>query len=301
MAAFLPGARPPLFYGTVLYVTTRLLTASDIRALAARHDVRPTKVLGQNFVVDPGTVSRIVRAGGVEAGDVVMEVGPGLGSLTLGLLDAGASVVAVEIDAKLAEALPGTVAEYAPDAADNLHVINMDAMAVTPADLPLTPTRLVANLPYNVSVPVILHVLATFPAIETVLVMVQSEVAERIIAGPGSRVYGVPSAKVAWYAEAEPAGAIGRGIFWPVPRVDSQLVRLRRRPAPLTAASRDDVFAAIDAAFSQRRKTLRSALASWAGSPAEAEDILRAAGIDPSRRGETLTIEEFAHVAAAVK
>lgn len=301
MAAFLPGARPPLFYGTVLYVTTRLLTASDIRALAARHDVRPTKVLGQNFVVDPGTVSRIVRAGGVEAGDVVMEVGPGLGSLTLGLLDAGASVVAVEIDAKLAEALPGTVAEYAPDAADNLHVINMDAMAVTPADLPLTPTRLVANLPYNVSVPVILHVLATFPAIETVLVMVQSEVAERIIAGPGSRVYGVPSAKVAWYAEAEPAGAIGRGIFWPVPRVDSQLVRLRRRPAPLTAASRDDVFAAIDAAFSQRRKTLRSALASWAGSPAEAEDILRAAGIDPSRRGETLTIEEFAHVAAVVK
>lgn len=301
MAAFLPGARPPLFYGTVLYVTTRLLTASDIRALAARHDVRPTKVLGQNFVVDPGTVSRIVRAGGVEAGDVVMEVGPGLGSLTLGLLDAGASVVAVEIDAKLAEALPGTVAEYAPDAADNLHVINMDAMAVTPADLPLTPTRLVANLPYNVSVPVILHVLATFPAIETVLVMVQSEVAERIIAGPGSRVYGVPSAKVAWYAEAEPAGAIGRGIFWPVPRVDSQLVRLRRRPEPLTAASRDDVFAAIDAAFSQRRKTLRSALASWAGSPAEAEDILRAAGIDPSRRGETLTIEEFAHVAAVVK
>ncbi len=301
MAACLPGARPPLVWGTVRDVTTRRLTASDVRALAARHDVRPTKVLGQNFVVDPGTVSRIVRAGGVEAGDVVMEVGPGLGSLTLGLLDAGASVVAVEIDAKLAEALPGTVAEYAPDAADNLHVINMDAMAVTPADLPLTPTRLVANLPYNVSVPVILHVLATFPAIETVLVMVQSEVAERIIAGPGSRVYGVPSAKVAWYAEAEPAGAIGRGIFWPVPRVDSQLVRLRRRPAPLTAASRDDVFAAIDAAFSQRRKTLRSALASWAGSPAEAEDILRAAGIDPSRRGETLTIEEFAHVAAAVK
>lgn len=279
-------------------MTTRLFTASDIRALAAKHDVRPTKVLGQNFVVDPGTVNRIVRAGGVEAGDVVMEVGPGLGSLTLGLLDAGARVVAVEIDTKLAAALPETVAEYGPDVAGNLHVVGMDAMQITPGDLPARPTRMVANLPYNVSVPVILHILATFPSIETVLVMVQAEVAERIIAGPGSRVYGVPSAKVAWYASAERAGSIGRGIFWPVPRVDSMLVRLKRRPEPLTDASREAVFGAIDGAFSQRRKTLRSALATWAGSPAEAEGILRAAGVDPTRRGETLTIEEFAKIAA---
>lgn len=280
-------------------MTTRFFTASDVRELAERLDVRPTKVLGQNFVVDPGTVSRIVRAGGVEAGDVVMEIGPGLGSLTLGLLDAGARVIAVEIDTKLAAALPETIAEYGPDVASSLHVVGMDAMQIALADLPAVPTRLVANLPYNVSVPVILHVLAEFPQIRDVLVMVQAEVAERIIAGPGSRVYGVPSAKVAWYAEAERAGSIGRGIFWPVPRVDSMLVRLRRRPEPLTGASREDVFASIDAAFSQRRKTLRSALAAWAGSPARAEEILQAAGIDHTRRGETLTIEEFARIAEA--
>lgn len=280
-------------------MTTRLFTASDVRDLAGRLDVRPTKVLGQNFVVDPGTVSRIVRAGGVEAGDVVMEIGPGLGSLTLGLLAAGARVIAVEIDPKLAAALPATIAEFGPDVANNLDVVEMDAMQIAPGDLPAAPTRLVANLPYNVSVPVILHVLAMFPKIQDVLVMVQAEVAERIIAGPGSRVYGVPSAKVAWYAEAERAGSIGRGIFWPVPRVDSMLVRLRRRAEPLTGASREDVFAAIDAAFSQRRKTLRSALAAWAGSAARAEEILHAAGVDHTRRGETLTIEEFARIAEA--
>lgn len=285
-------------------MTSPLLTASDVRALAQRLDVRPTKVLGQNFVVDPGTVSRIVRAGGVQVGDTVVEIGPGLGSLTLGLLGVGANVIAVEIDDKLAASLPDTVAQRAPAVAGNLTVVAMDAMRITPQHLEAagsgaTPTRLVANLPYNVAVPVILHALAEFPSIETVLVMVQAEVAERIVAGPGSRVYGVPSAKVAWYAGAEPAGAIGRGIFWPVPRVDSALVRLRRREQPLTAASREEVFAVIDAAFSQRRKTLRSALASWAGSPAQAEARLRAAGVDPSRRGETLTIEEFARIAAS--
>lgn len=281
-------------------MTTHLLTASDIRDLAQRLDVRPTKVLGQNFVVDPGTVSRIVRAGGVQPGQTVMEIGPGLGSLTLGLLDAGAQVIAVEIDDKLAAALPATAAKHAPGAAHNLTVLAMDAMRIAPEHLAeAAPTRLVANLPYNVAVPVILHVLATFPSIETVLVMVQAEVAERIVAGPGSRVYGVPSAKVAWYAQAERAGAISRGIFWPVPRVDSALVRLKRRGQPLTDASREDVFDVINAAFSQRRKTLRSALAAWAGTAARAEAILRAAGIDPSRRGETLTIEEFARIAAA--
>lgn len=294
-------------------MTIRFLSASDIRTLSERFDVHPTKTLGQNFVVDSGTVSRIVRAGGVRAGDTVMEIGPGLGSLTLGLLDAGARVLAVEIDTKLSAALPETAAEYAPDVAGNLQVINMDAMDVAPADLagaadPATrsapvsraepPTRLVANLPYNVAVPVILHCLATFPTIESVLVMVQSEVAERIVAGPGSRVYGIPSAKVAWYASAERAGAISRGVFWPVPRVDSALVRLERRKKPLTNASREQVFAVIDAAFSQRRKTLRSALAQWAGSATNAETILAAAGIDHTRRGETLTIEEFATIAA---
>lgn len=280
-------------------MTTRLFSASDIRALSAKHDVRPTKVLGQNFVVDPGTVTKIVRAGGVQTGDVVMEVGPGLGSLTLGLLDAGAHVVAVEIDPKLAAALPQTVAEYGPDVAEFLHVMGMDAMHITPADLPLAPTRMVANLPYNVSVPVILHVLEHFPHIESVLVMVQAEVAERIVAGPGSRVYGVPSAKVAWYAEASRAGTIGRSIFWPVPRVDSALVRLQRRPEPLTPASREQVFNVIDAAFSQRRKTLRSALATWAGSAAQAENILNQAGVDPTLRGERLTIDQFADIANA--
>lgn len=288
-------------YGRVLFVTTRLLTPSDVRELAGRLDVRPTKSLGQNFVVDPGTVSRIVRAGGVESGETVMEIGPGLGSLTLGLLGAGARVIAVEIDRKLAAALPETAGTYAPDVAQNLAVIDMDAMDLVPADiagLGPPPTRLVANLPYNVAVPVILHTLATFPSIETVLVMVQAEVAERIVAGPGSRVYGIPSAKVAWYASATRAGAISRGIFWPVPRVDSALVRLVRREEPLTNASREQVFAVIDAAFSQRRKTLRSALARWAGSAVRAEETLLAAGVDPSRRGETLTIEEFAEIAA---
>lgn len=277
----------------------RLLTASDVRALAERFDIRPTKTLGQNFVVDPGTVSKIVRAGGVQAGETVLEIGPGLGSLTLGLLAAHADVIAVEIDPKLAVALPATVAEFAPKAAENLIVVQTDAMKLTPSDLAgHTPTRLVANLPYNVAVPVILHCLITFPSIETVLVMVQAEVADRIVAGPGSRTYGVPSAKVAWYASAARAGSIGRAVFWPVPRVNSALVRLARRDVPLTDASREQVFAVIDAAFSQRRKTLRSALAAWAGSPARAEEIVTAAGIDHTRRGETLTIEEFAAIAA---
>lgn len=281
-------------------VTTRLLTASDIRRLAHHYDVRPTKVWGQNFVVDPGTVEKIVRISQVTPGQTVMEVGPGLGSLTLGLLQAGTQVVAVEIDTHLAQALPQTVAEFAPRRAQALSVIAMDAMTITPHDCPGDlPTHLVANLPYNVAVPVILHVLATFPTIETVLVMVQAEVAERIVADPGSRIYGVPSAKVAWFGTATRAGSIGRSVFWPVPRVDSALVRIHRGAPPTGAVEREEVFAVVDAAFAQRRKTLRSALASWAGSPTQAQQVLTAAGIDHTRRGETLTIEEFTRIAQA--
>ncbi|QGH68650.1 16S rRNA (adenine(1518)-N(6)/adenine(1519)-N(6))-dimethyltransferase RsmA [Pseudactinotalea sp. HY158] len=281
-------------------MTVHLLSASDIRGLAEEYGIRPSKVFGQNFVVDPGTVRRIVRTAGVEPGDVVMEVGPGLGSLTLGLLEAGAHVVAVEIDTELAPVLPRTVTRFAPGTADRLTVVTADAMKVT--ELPITdggpPTRLVANLPYNVAVPVILHCLAAFPTLTEALVMVQAEVADRLVAAPGSRIYGVPSAKAAWYSEATRAGSIGRAVFWPVPRVDSSLVRMVRREPPGATATRAGTFAVIDAAFAQRRKTLRSALAGWAGSAALAESALRAAGIDPALRGERLRVEDFAAIAA---
>ncbi len=363
--------------------TVRLLGAGDVRALAARLGVRPTKKLGQNFVVEPGTVRQIAAlAGPFAPDDVILEVGPGLGSLTLALLEAavtgeavghgeghvtagsgdraepagGARIVAVEIDPVLAGELPKTIADRAPTLADRVTVIQADALTVgppteggpraaqrasasehlrgrRPADgaeerglLPVQPGRgsgepdvtagssegsgawgdwfvspqvVAANLPYNVAVPVVLHLLAAFPSIARGVVMVQAEVADRMCAGPGSRVYGVPSAKLAWYAQARPAGTVPRSVFWPVPNVDSKLVAFTRHDPPVAGAARAEVFAVIDAAFGQRRKTLRGALSGWAGSPAAAERILRAAGVSPGARGESLGIAEFARIAQA--
>ncbi|WP_406265586.1 16S rRNA (adenine(1518)-N(6)/adenine(1519)-N(6))-dimethyltransferase RsmA [Actinacidiphila glaucinigra] len=274
-----------------------LLGPADIRELAAALGVRPTKQRGQNFVIDANTVRRIVRTADVRPDDVVVEVGPGLGSLTLALLEAAERVTAVEIDDVLAAALPSTVAARLPGRADGFALVHSDALRVEELPGP-PPTALVANLPYNVAVPVLLHMLATFPSIERTLVMVQSEVADRLAAGPGSKVYGVPSVKAAWYAEVKRAGAIGRNVFWPAPNVDSGLVSLVRRKEPLaTTASREQVFAVVDAAFAQRRKTLRAALAGWAGSAAAAEEALVAAGVSPQARGEALTVEEFAAIA----
>ncbi|MFJ4847371.1 MULTISPECIES: 16S rRNA (adenine(1518)-N(6)/adenine(1519)-N(6))-dimethyltransferase RsmA [unclassified Streptomyces] len=274
-----------------------LLGPGDVRALAATLGVRPTKQRGQNFVIDANTVRRIVRTAGVRPEDVVVEVGPGLGSLTLALLEAADRVTAVEIDDVLAAALPDTVAARLPGRADRFTLVHNDALRV--AELPgPPPTALVANLPYNVAVPVLLHMLAGFPTIDRTLVMVQSEVADRLAARPGSKVYGVPSVKAAWYAEVKRAGAIGRNVFWPAPNVDSGLVSLVRRAEPLrTTATREEVFAVVDAAFAQRRKTLRAALAGWAGSAAAAEEVLVAAGVSPQARGESLTVEEFAAIA----
>ncbi|KUP97576.1 16S rRNA (adenine(1518)-N(6)/adenine(1519)-N(6))-dimethyltransferase RsmA [Thermobifida cellulosilytica] len=274
----------------------RLLTPADVRRLAERLGVRPTKTLGQNFVIDPGTVRRIVRTAQVGPDDVVVEVGPGLGSLTLALLPHVRHVTAVEIDPRLAEALPGTVAEHAPGHADRLRVVTADALRITELPDP-QPTALVANLPYNVAVPVVLHLLHLLPTLERGLVMVQAEVADRLAARPGGRSYGAPSVKAAWYAEVRRAGAIGRTVFWPVPNVDSGLVALRRRPAPETKADREEVFAVVDAAFAQRRKTLRAALSAWAGSASAAEAALRAAGVDPRARGEALDVADFARIA----
>ncbi|MGW3244319.1 16S rRNA (adenine(1518)-N(6)/adenine(1519)-N(6))-dimethyltransferase RsmA [Streptomyces sp. NPDC001070] len=274
-----------------------LLGPADIRELAAALGVRPTKQRGQNFVIDANTVRRIVRTADVGPEDVVVEVGPGLGSLTLALLEVAKHVTAVEIDDVLAAALPSTVAARLPGRADRFALVHSDALRVEELPGP-PPTALVANLPYNVAVPVLLHMLATFPGIERTLVMVQSEVADRLAAGPGSKVYGVPSVKAAWYAEVKRAGAIGRNVFWPAPNVDSGLVSLVRRKEPLaTTATREQVFAVVDAAFAQRRKTLRAALAGWAGSAAAAEEALVAAGVSPQARGESLTVEEFAAIA----
>jgi 16S rRNA (adenine1518-N6/adenine1519-N6)-dimethyltransferase len=275
----------------------RLLGPGDVRRIAAALGVRPTKALGQNFVVDANTVRRIVRLAGVGAGDTVVEVGPGLGSLTLGLLATGARVVAVEVDPALAAALPGTVAELAPEAADRLAVVAADALHVT--ELPGDPAHLVANLPYNVAVPVLLTWLERFPDLRSGLVMVQAEVAERLAAGPGEPAYGIPSVKAAWSADVRRAGAVPRQVFWPVPNVESGLVAFTRREPPVTTATREQVFAVVDAAFAQRSKTLRAALAGWAGSAAAAEAALRAAGVDPADRGERLPVERFAAVAAA--
>ena len=276
----------------------RLLGAADVRALAARLSVRPTKTLGQNFVIDGNTVRKIVRTAGVGADDVVIEVGPGLGSLTLALLPEVRRVVAVEIDPVLAAELPATLAAFAPEYADRLVVVAADALRIDTLPGP-PPTALVANLPYNVSVPVLLHLLERFPSLRRVLVMVQAEVADRLAAEPGSRTYGVPSVKARWYAEVRRAGSVGRTVFWPAPRVDSGLVLLVRRDPPDTTASREDVFAVVDAAFAQRRKTLRAALAGWAGSAPAAEAVLVAAGVDPGARGEQLDVAAFARIAEA--
>ena len=247
------------------------------------------------------TIRRIVRTARLEPDDVALEVGPGLGSLTLGLLDAAAHVTAVEVDALLADALPRTVATRRPDRARRLTVLAADALKLTGVPDP-QPTALVANLPYNVAVPVLLHLLELLPTLRQGLVMVQAEVAERLAAPPGSRAYGVPSVKAAWYAAVRRAGAVPRAVFWPVPNVDSGLVELTRRDPPVLPAgvTRRDVFAVVDAAFAQRRKTLRAALAGWAGSPTRAEALLRSAGIDPGLRGEALDVGAFARVAAAM-
>ena len=280
----------------------RLLTPGDVRELAERLGVRPSKRLGQNFVVEPGTVRRIAALAALEPHDVVLEVGPGLGSLTLALLEAGAGqVVGVEIDPVLAAELPRTIAARAPDRADRMAVVAADALHIEGHDLPAAPSVLVANLPYNVAVPVLLHLLAALPPLRRGLVMVQAEVAERMCAAPGSRVYGTPSVKLAWYAAARPAGPVPRSVFWPVPNVDSRLVAFTRRDPPDTTASREEVFAVVDAAFRQRRKTLRAALSGWAGSAPEAERLLRAARLDPGARGESLGVGEFARLAAPKK
>jgi 16S rRNA (adenine1518-N6/adenine1519-N6)-dimethyltransferase len=271
-----------------------LLGPAEIRELAARLGVAPTKKLGQNFLHDPNTIRRIVTAAGLRPDDVALEVGPGLGSLTLGLVGAVRHVHAVEIDPILAAALPDTVS------APHLTVHPADALRVRGDRFDPAPTMVVANLPYNVAVPVVLHLLAELPSLRGGLVMVQKEVADRLVAGPGSKVYGVPSVKLAWYAEARSAGKVPPAVFWPVPNVDSGLVAFTKRASP-EGAARADVFAVVDAAFAQRRKTLRAALAGWAGGPDRAEQVLRAAGISPQARGESLSVGEFAAIAAQAK
>ena len=274
-----------------------LLGPAEIRDLAELLGIQPTKKLGQNFVIDPNTVRRIVRVAGVTADTTVVEVGPGLGSLTLGLHETGAQVVAVEIDKRLAAQLPITVSDMQPDA--RLTVITGDAMVVS--ELPHTPTVLVANLPYNVSVPVLLHFLETFPALQSALVMVQAEVGQRIAAPPGSKVYGAPSAKAAWYGQWKTAGQVSRQVFWPVPNVDSILVGFERRELPGTEDERIATFALVDAAFQQRRKMLRQALSVVLGDSATASARIEAAGIAPTARGEELTVRDFLAIARTAK
>lgn len=273
-----------------------LLGAREIREIAASLDIRPTKKLGQNFVIDPNTVQRIVRAAGIDASAHVLEVGPGLGSLTLALLETGARVTAVEIDPLLAERLPATVVEHQPEHADHLVVVHVDALEYRP-EPDTMPDALVANLPYNVAVPVLLHLLEVVPSLQTALVMVQKEVAERLAAKPGSKVYGVPSVKANWYGPVDYAGDVSPKVFWPEPNVDSGLVRITKATPPVTSASREQVFAVVDAAFAQRRKALRGALAGVAGGADAAERALVAVGIDPLTRGEQLTIGQFVQLA----
>lgn len=275
---------------------TGLLDPRTIRRLAAELDLRPTKQRGQNFVHDPNTVRRIVALSQVGPDDVVVEVGPGLGSLTLGLLETGASVTAIEIEPALARRLTQTVAEQMPEAIDRLRVVEADALQVTELPGP-APTAVVANLPYNVSVPVLVHLLATFDTWRTGLVMVQLEVADRLVAAPGSKIYGVPSAKMAWFAEATRVGTVPPTVFWPVPNVDSGLVRIVRRDPPATDVPRQLVFQVVDAAFGQRRKMLRSSLSGLFGSSAAASAALAAAGIDPQARGEVLGVADFTTIA----
>ncbi|MBT2501560.1 16S rRNA (adenine(1518)-N(6)/adenine(1519)-N(6))-dimethyltransferase RsmA [Curtobacterium sp. ISL-83] len=275
-----------------------LLGPAEIRDLAAKLDVTPTKKLGQNFVHDANTVRRIVASGRVDASSKVLEIGPGLGSLTLGLTETGASVTAVEIDGRLAAQLPATVTALQPSA--QLRVVHQDALTVAASDLPEAPTHVVANLPYNVSVPVLLHLLATFPSIERALVMVQAEVGYRIAAGPGSKVYGAPSVKAAWYGSWSTAGQVSRQVFWPVPNVDSVLVGFDRADPPGDETLRAQVFTLVDGAFQQRRKMLRQSLSGVLGGSARASEILEAAGIDPTARGEAISVDDFVRLARTV-
>ena len=272
-----------------------LLGAAQIRELAAQLDLKPSKSLGQNFVIDSNVCTKIVRTAGVTSDDIALEIGPGLGSLTLAMLEVAKSVIAVEIDPRLAQQLPLTVAQHF-EHSENLTVINKDALAVN--DLPVAPTVLVANLPYNVSVPVLLHLLEKFPTLRTGVVMVQAEVADRLAAKPSGKEYGIPSVKAAWWADVKNVGTVSRSIFWPAPNVDSKLVGFTRRETAGSEESRQKVFTIIDAAFAQRRKMLRSALSSLYGSSSAAEAILIKAGIDPTLRGEALQIESFCKIAA---
>ena len=277
-------------------MTIRLLSRTEIRNLAKELDFRPRKALGQNFVHDSNTLRRIVSASGVTKADHVLEVGPGLGSLTLALLDRGAELTAVEIDPVLAERLPKTVAEHSHSEINRLTVINADVLELRRADLPTPPTAVVANLPYNIAVPALLHLLAEFPSIRTVMVMVQAEVAERLAAEPGGKEYGVPSAKVRFVGNDRRYGSVSPTVVWPIPRVYSGLVRIDRHetsPWPTEGAFRQQVFDLVDIAFGQRRKTVRNAFLEWAGSGNASAEMLLAASIDPARRGETLTIADF--------
>lgn len=277
----------------------QLLGPHQIRDLADRLGIRPTKTLGQNFVIDPNTIRRIIAAANIGPDETVVEIGPGLGSLTLGILDAAKDMVAVEIDPPLAQELPTTIAAMRPGSESRIDVVLSDAMKVT--ELPRRPSALVANLPYNVAVPVLLHMFATFPSIEHALVMVQDEVADRLSAQPGSKIYGVPSVKANWFAEVSKAGVIGTNVFWPAPKIKSGLVSFKRRKELLSDLPREEVFAIVDAAFAQRRKTLRAALAGWAGSAARAGAVLEAAGIDPQERGEKLDIHDYIKIAQAAR
>jgi 16S rRNA (adenine1518-N6/adenine1519-N6)-dimethyltransferase len=293
-----PGRRAHRSWVCVSTVARGLLDPTAIRELAGRLRLRPSKQLGQNFVTDANTVRRIVATAQVADNDVVLEVGPGLGSLTLGLLQAARRVIAIEIDGVLAAQLPHTVRARLPERAAALTVINADALRVD--SVPEPPTAVVANLPYKVAVPVLLHLLATFQSWSHGLVMVQAEVADRLAAKPGSKTYGVPSVKVAWYGAASKAGTVSPKVFWPVPNVESGLVAISRRPRPVTTATRDQVFAVVDAAFAQRRKMLRSALAGLTGSSAAAGAAVFAAGLDPKARGETLDVTDFARIAEQI-
>lgn len=277
----------------------KLLGPVKIRQLAEKLDVTPTKKLGQNFLHDPNTIRRIVATADLQRDDRVVEVGPGLGSLTLGLLEAVEDLTVVEIDPRLAAQLPDTIAERAPEQAGNLRLIEKDALRIAPGELG-EPTALVANLPYNVAVPVLLHLLELYPTIRRVLVMVQLEVAERLAAKPGNKVYGVPSVKASFYGTVRQAGTIGKNVFWPAPNIESGLVRIdcfQDAPWPIDDATRKAVFPLVDAAFAQRRKTLRAALSGHFGGGPAAEEALVAAGIDPRLRGEKLAVEDFVRLA----
>jgi 16S rRNA (adenine1518-N6/adenine1519-N6)-dimethyltransferase len=267
-----------------------LLGAAEIRELAELLELRPAKSLGQNFVIDGNVCQKIVRVAGVTADDIALEIGPGLGSLTLALLEVTSNVIAVEIDQRLADRLPITVADHR-DSGYKLTVLNTDALALR--QLPVAPTVLVANLPYNVSVPVLLHLLEILPSLNTGVVMVQAEVADRLAAKPGTKEYGIPSLKASWWAQVSGAGSVSRSIFWPVPGVDSKLVSFKRHETPGDEVMRKGVFQLVDVAFAQRRKMLRAALSGIFGSSAKAEAVLIAAGIDPTLRGESLLIDSF--------